>query len=81
MILKHDNKFCSGRNQQCKNTFESKKCWIIEIRDIGQLHYKLNTVFSGVFPAPVYSTQKVKLTNNCCLDNIYPTPMFHAADL
>ena len=34
----------------------------------------LATVFSGVFPAPVYIPQRVKLTDNCCLDNIYPAP-------
>ena len=33
---------------------------------------QVNTVFSGVSPAPEYSLQRVKLANNCCFDNKYP---------
>ena len=34
------------------------------------------TVFSDVYPTPVYSPQRGKLTKNCGLDNRFPAPLY-----
>ena len=36
----------------------------------------VSTVFSDVYPAPVYSPQRGKMTKNCGLDNIYPALLY-----
>ena len=34
------------------------------------------TVFSELYPAPVYSPQRGKFNNNCWFDNGYPAPVY-----